>query len=331
MEYIKEEGTTLIIFGILIISLLLTDLLVFNKTAHKVKIKEAMIWSIIWISIGLLFGLYIYFSLGGEKATQYYTAFLIEKALSVDNLFVFIMVFRFFKVPDAYQHKVLFYGIIGAVLMRAIFIFFGVTLIGISYLPAFTFAGIEIKINVVMTLFGVFLIYAGWKSWHQEDEESEDFSKSLGTQFIHKLFRVYPKFNGEKFFIRIDGKSFATQLLVVVAVVEFTDLLFAVDSIPAIFAVSNDPVILYTSNIFAILGLRALYFLLASAFDMFAYLKYGLAFILVFIGAKMVLSSIYHIPSTLSLGIVGGVLIICMVFSIKKYKQQRSLSKNNIR
>ncbi|GGF45101.1 TerC family protein [Echinicola rosea] len=329
MKYIQEESTTLIIFGILIIGLLLVDLFIFNKKSHKVTITEALKWSVMWIGLGVLFGGYIYFDMGMEKASQYYTAFLIEKALSVDNLFVFIMVFKFFKVPDAYQHKVLFYGILGAIFMRAIFIFFGVTLIELSYLPPIQVAGHTIEINAVMTLFGIFLIYAGWKSWQPDEEDSGDYSGSIGTQLIHKLFKVTPDFHGDRFFTVINGKRYATQLLVVVAVIEFTDLLFAVDSIPAIFAVSKDPVILYTSNIFAILGLRALYFLLAGAFDMFHFLKHGLAFILVFIGIKMVIAPIYHFPSILSLIIVGVILALCIILSLYRYKLQKHASSSN--
>ncbi|WP_186756758.1 TerC/Alx family metal homeostasis membrane protein [Echinicola salinicaeni] len=325
MDYFKEEGFTLISFGLIIISMLAIDLFLFNRKARKINIKEALFWSIIWIGLGLLFGLYLFFNLGVEKASQYYTAFLIEKALSVDNLFVFIMVFKFFKVPDKYQHKVLFYGIIGAIVMRAIFIFFGITLIELSYLPSFEIWGNTIRINFILTLFGFFLLYAGWKSLLPEDEgDQEDYNNTIGTKIIHKLFPVDPKFHGDKFFVRINGRKLATQLLVVLAVIEITDLLFAVDSIPAIFAVSNDPIILYTSNIFAILGLRALYFLLASAFDLFGYLKYGLAFILAFIGLKMIISSFYHIPSSISLGIVGSILTFCLILSIKKHKSQRT-------
>lgn len=312
-------------FGCIIIALLGLDLYVFNKEDHKVSTKEAFSWSVVWISIGLLFGLYIYLDLGAEKATQYYSAFLIEKALSVDNLFVFILIFKYFKVPDKYQHKVLFYGILGAIVMRAIFIFAGVKLISLTYLPPFFMGKMEVHINVVMTLFGIFLLLAGIKSFRQEeDDESQDFSNSWGTRFIHKLFRVDPTFHQGNFFVKIDGKRMATQLLVVVAVVEFTDLLFAVDSIPAIFAISDDPVILYTSNIFAILGLRALYFLLANSFDMFHYLKHGLSFILGFIGIKMILSAVYHVPSVLSLAIVGSVLAISILFSLRKYKIEHS-------
>ncbi len=323
MEYLQEEGFTLMGFIVIILGLLLADLFLFNRKAHKVKLKEAFFWSAVWIGLGFLFGLYIYFDWGAEKASQYYTAFLIEKALSVDNLFVFIMVFRFFKVPDIYQHKVLFYGILGAIIMRAIFIFFGVTLIEYSYLPAFELAGQRVHINLVMTLFGAFLIYAGWKSWQPENEEEQkDFSNSMGTKIIHQLFRVSPDFHRDRFFVKINGKRWATQLLVVVAVVEFTDLLFAVDSIPAIFAVSNDPIILYTSNIFAILGLRALYFLLANAFDMFQYLKYSLAFILLFIGDGNVILFPYPIPDFLICSV-----FYFMILSVKRYRLQKA-SKN---
>jgi tellurite resistance protein TerC len=325
LNYLQEEGYVLIGFGVLILGLLALDLFIFNREAHKVSTKEALYWSIVWIGIGLLFGGYIYWDFGLEKASQYYSAFLIEKALSVDNLFVFILVFRFFKVPDKYQHKVLFYGILGAIVMRGIFIFFGVKLIELTYLPEFNWMGRYFKVNIVMTLFGIFLLYAGYKSWSNKDEEEtdRDFSNSFGTKLIHKLFRVDPKYHGGNFFVRINGKKFATQLFVVVAVIEFTDLLFAVDSIPAIFAISKDPVILYTSNIFAILGLRALYFLLANSFELFHYLQHGLSFILGFIGLKMVLSATFHVPSPISLGIVFGILALSIVFSLKKYREEK--------
>ncbi|WP_373524216.1 TerC family protein [Aquiflexum sp.] len=325
MNYLQEEGYVLLGFGVVILGLLAVDLLVFNREAHKISTKEALYWSIVWIGIGLLFGLYIYWDFGLEKASQYYSAFLIEKALSVDNLFVFILVFRFFKVPDKYQHKVLFYGILGAIVMRGIFIFFGVKLIELTYFPDFNWLGRHFRVNIVMTLFGVFLLYAGYKSWanKEDDETDRDFSNSIGTKLIHNLFRVDPKYHGGNFFVRINGKKFATQLFVVVAVIEFTDLLFAVDSIPAIFAISKDPVILYTSNIFAILGLRALYFLLANSFELFHYLQHGLSFILGFIGLKMILSATFHVPSPISLGVVFGILALSIIFSLKKYQAEK--------
>ncbi|MBW3466668.1 TerC family protein [Arthrospiribacter ruber] len=321
------EPYVIVIFAVLIIGLLCLDLFVFNKTDHKVSNKEALNWSILWIGVGLLFGAYIYLDFGTELASQYYSAFLIEKALSVDNLFVFILIFRYFKVPDKYQHKVLFYGILGAIILRAIFIFSGVAIINRTYLPEFELLGRIFHVNIVLTLFGIFLIIAGFKSFQNrgEEEENKDFSKSLGTQLIHKLFRVDPKYHEGKFFVNIKGKRFATQLLVVVAVVEFTDLLFAVDSIPAIFAISQDPLILYTSNIFAILGLRALYFLLANSFEMFHYLQHGLSFILAFIGLKMILSATYHLPSQVSLGVVFFILTISVLVSIRRYRQDQTV------
>lgn len=324
MTYLQEEGSILIGFVLLIFSLLALDLYVFNKEAHKVSTKEALTWSVIWIGLGVLFGVYIYIDIGVEKASQYYSAFLIEKALSVDNLFVFILVFKFFKVPDKFQHKVLFYGILGAIFMRAIFIFSGVTLIEMTFLPEFFWMGRAFNINVVMTLFGLFLLFAGFKAWTSQDSDGEgkDFSNSVGTRMIHELFRVDPHYHGGDFFTKINGRKYATQLLVVMAVIEFTDLLFAVDSIPAIFAISNDPIILYTSNIFAILGLRALYFLLANSFDMFYYLQHGLSFILVFIGFKMIVSAAWHVPSILSLLIVFGILVVSILLSLKKYSAE---------
>lgn len=307
-------------FAILVMALLALDLLVFNREAHKVSTKEALKWSIFWISLGILFGGYIYWDFGLDKASEYYSAFLIEKALSVDNLFVFILVFRYFKVPDKYQHKVLFYGILGAIVLRAIFIFSGVALINRTYIDEFIWLGRTWHVNLILASFGIFLVGAAFKTWFSEDEnEDGNFSNSIGTKLIHSLFRVDRRYHGGDFFTRINGKKYATQLLVVVAVIEFTDLIFAVDSIPAIFAVSQDPIILYTSNIFAILGLRALYFLLANSFDMFYYLKHGLAFILGFIGFKMILSATYHIPSPVSLGIVFFVLTLSILISLRRY------------
>ncbi len=306
-------------FAVVVIVMLLLDLGVFNKKVHAVSSKEAAIWSVVWISLSMAFSGVVYLTSGFVKFTQFQSAYWIEKALSVDNLFVFILVFGFFKVPKELHHKVLFWGIIGALLFRAIFIFAGVGLINLTYLPEVTIFGHSVQINVVLFLFGLFLIYAGIKSWtsHTEDEEEKDFSKSPGAQVIYKLFKVSKEFDGAKFFTIENGVKLATPLLVVVAVIEFTDLLFAVDSIPAIFAIApDDPFILYTSNIFAILGLRALYFLLANFIYMFSLLKYGLAIILSFIGVKMVIAPFYHISSPVSLAIVGGVLLISVIASL---------------
>ncbi|WP_316820118.1 TerC/Alx family metal homeostasis membrane protein [Pedobacter gandavensis] len=306
-------------FAVLVVVMLLLDLGVFNKKVHAVSSKEAAIWSVVWITLSMAFSGVIYVTSGFEKFTQFQSAYWIEKALSVDNLFVFILVFGFFKVPKELHHKVLFWGIIGALLFRAIFIFAGVGLINLTYLPEMTLFGESIRINAVLFVFGLFLIYAGIKSWvsDDDDDEEKDFSKSAGARLIYKFFKVSKEFDGAKFFTIENGIKMATPLLVVVAVIEFTDLLFAVDSIPAIFAIApDDPLILYTSNIFAILGLRALYFLLANFIHMFSLLKYGLAIILAFIGVKMVIAPFYHISSPLSLSIVGGVLILSVIASI---------------
>ena len=368
-------------FAVVIFIMLLLDLGIFNKKAHEVSSKEALTWSIIWISLSMVFSGVVYWifnqDAGGheiaiEKFTQFQLAYWIEKALSVDNLFVFILVFGFFKVPKHLHHKVLFWGIIGALIFRAIFIFAGVGIINVTYLSEFlkndsnTFyvvwslialatIGLAVKylrtekaffilavlfglfllgavnakyfidvdklvlppINLVMTIFGLFLVYAGIQSWGSGDgDDDEDFSDTAGAKLVQKFYKVSDNYDGDKFFTIQNGVRVATPLLVVVAVIEFTDVLFAVDSIPAIFAISKDPFILYTSNIFAILGLRSLYFLLANFIHMFSKLPYGLAIILSFIGFKMLISPWYHISSPLSLGIVGGVLVLSVVISI---------------
>jgi len=313
-------------FAIVVIVMLLLDLGVFNKKAHEVSSKEATIWTIVWISLSMVFSGVVYWvfnqdagghALAIEKFTQFQAAYWIEKALSVDNLFVFILVFGFFKVPRHLHHKVLFWGIIGALIFRAIFIFAGVELIELTYLPEMNVFGHPVKINVVMTLFGLFLVYAGIKSWGGgDDEDEQDYSESAGAKLIKSFWKVSDNYDGDKFFTVQNGIKMATPLLVVVAVIEFTDVLFAVDSIPAIFAISKDPFILYTSNIFAILGLRSLYFLLSNFIHMFSKLPYGLAVILSFIGVKMLISPWYHISSPISLGIVGGILVLSVVISI---------------
>ena len=316
-------------FGIIVVIMLLLDLGIFNKKAHEVSSKEATIWTFVWISLAMVFSGVLYFvynndegghGLALEKFTQFQSAYWIEKALSVDNLFVFILVFSYFNVPKVLHHKVLFWGILGAIIMRAIFIFAGVGIINLTYLPEMDIFGHSVKINVVLTLFGLFLLYAGVKSWMEasggDDEDEKDFNNSAGAKLVRKLYKVSDNFDGDKFFTIQNGVKMATPLLTVIAVIEFTDLLFAVDSIPAIFAISNDPFILYTSNIFAIMGLRSLYFLLANFIHMFNKLPYGLAFILGFIGLKMIISPFYHIPSPISLGIVGGILIISVILSL---------------
>jgi tellurite resistance protein TerC len=325
IENLGNHPTILIVFSVLILGMLVLDLGVFNKNAHRVSSKEAATWTLVWISLSMLFSVFILKQTSVEKFSQFQSAYWIEKALSVDNLFVFILVFNFFKVPEESHHKVLFWGIIGALFMRALFIFSGVGLINYTYLPAINLFNKEVSINIVLSGFGLFLIYAGIKSWFaDDDDEEQDFSKSRGARLIHKLFKVSDHFDKDKFFTIKNGVKIATPLLVVVGVIEFTDLLFAVDSIPAIFSIApDDPFILYTSNIFAILGLRSMYFLLSNFIHMFSKLKYGLAIILTFIGLKMVISPFYHIDTLVSLLIVLSVLIGSVVLSILSPKTEQ--------
>ncbi len=323
MDNLIDHPGIIIGFAVTVIFMLMLDLGVFNKKSHIISNTEAAIWSVFWIGLSMGFSVFIYIvtneESGLEKFSQYQAAYWIEKALSVDNLFVFILVFGFFNVPREYHHKVLFWGIIGALVMRAIFIFAGYGLISMTFLPEMMLFGKLVSINVVLTIFGSFLVYAGIKSWFAGNmgDEDKDFTKSPGARIIHKFFNVSNDFDGDKFFTKKNGVRLATPLFVVLGVVEFTDVIFAVDSIPAIFAIApNDPFILYTSNIFAILGLRSLYFLLANFIYMFSRLKFGLAIILAFIGLKMVIAPFFHIGSTLSLSIVGGILILSVVASL---------------
>ncbi|MDI1321534.1 MAG: TerC/Alx family metal homeostasis membrane protein [Algoriphagus sp.] len=323
MDNLINHPGIIIGFVLTVIFMLALDLGVFNRKSHVISNMEAAVWSIFWIGLSMGFSVFIYIvtneQVGMEKFSQYQAAYWIEKALSVDNLFVFILVFGFFNVPREYHHKVLFWGIIGALVLRAFFIFAGFGLISMTFLPEMKIFGQLVSINIVLTVFGAFLIYAGIKSWFAStiDDGEKDFRKSPGARIIHKFFTVSNDFDGDKFFTKKNGVRVATPLFVVLGVVEFTDVIFAVDSIPAIFAIApDDPFILYTSNIFAILGLRSLYFLLANFIYMFSRLKFGLAIILAFIGLKMVIAPFFHIGSTLSLSIVGGILILSVVASL---------------
>lgn len=316
-----EHPWLIVTFGVAVLFMLLLDLGIFNKKSHEVSNKEAITWSLVWISLAMAFSGLVYYYAGATKFYEFQSAYWIEKALSVDNLFVFILVFKFFDVANQNKHKVLFWGIIGALVLRAIFIFSGAFLIELTYLNKilsyFGMEGFKYNINIIMTLFGLFLVYAGVKSWSAGDEDDdEDYNDTRGAKLIRRFFSVSDKYDGDKFFTYENGKKLATPLLVVVAVIEFTDLLFAVDSIPAIFAISNDPFILYTSNIFAILGLRALFFLLDNFIHLFNKLPYGLAVILSFIGVKMIIAPFYHIESVVSLMVIGGVLLISVILSV---------------
>lgn len=317
MYQLDDHPGLLLFFGISVLGLLLLDLGVFHKTSKPVTNRSALIWSVLWIGLAMLFSFLIYHFAGLEKFSQFQSAYWIEKTLSVDNLFIFILIFNYFKLPKEFQHKALFWGILGAIVLRAIFIFVGIGLIKLTYLPEMTIFGHDVRINVVLTIFGIFLIAAGIKSWRNKHEQEKDFGQSAPVLLMHKLFRINDEYDKDKFFTLKNGKKYATRFLLVVAVIEFTDLIFAIDSIPAIFAIApNDPFILYTSNIFAILGLRSLYFLLANSVHLFDKLKYGLAIILAFIGLKMIIAPFYHVETTHSLLFLISVLVASIVASL---------------
>ena len=290
-----------IIFNVFVLGVLALDLLVLHRKAHAVSLREGLAWSCVWVSLALLFALGVYFFRGGEKALEFLTGYVIEWSLSVDNLFVFLVIFSYFAVPPIYQHRVLFWGILGALVLRAIFIATGTALLT--------------NFHWMIYVFGGFLIFTGIKLL-LAGEEKIDPEKNPAVRLVRRLMNVTPDYHGQQFFIRKDGRLWATPLLLVLIVVETTDVIFAVDSIPAIFAITLDPFIVYTSNVFAILGLRALFFLLAGVMDMFRYLKVGLSFVLCFVGIKMVIVDFYKIPIGISLGVVAGILGISILASI---------------
>ena len=320
------------IFAVVIFTMLFIDLGVVNKKSHQISNKEALRWTLIWIGLSMGFSALVWWQMGFAKFAEYQSAYWIEEALSVDNMFVFILVFKFFKLEGKLQHRVLFWGIIGALIFRGIFIFSGIGLIKLTYLPAFELFGYQFSLdqgahaqlgyffrpNLILTIFGAFLVYAGIKSLlDSEDDEDKDFNRSMGARLLRKVFPVTKNYHDDRFFIKRGRKNIATKLFLVLMVIETTDLIFAIDSIPAIFAIApNDPLILYTSNIFAVLGLRSMYFLLANSIHMFSKLKYGLAFILSFIGLKMLIAPFYHVEASVSLLIVLGALILSVIGSL---------------
>jgi len=290
-----------IVFNAFVLGMLALDLGVFHRNAHKVSLREALTWSIVWITLALIFNLVVYYMWGSEKALEFLAGYLIEKSLSVDNIFVFLMIFHYFAVPAMYQHRVLFWGILGALILRAIFIAMGAAL-----LSAF---------HWMIYIFGGFLIVTGIKMLLMGDHKLEP-EKNPAVRLLRRVMHVTKEYHGQRFFIRRDRRLWVTPLLLVLVVVETTDVIFAVDSIPAIFAITLDPFIVYTSNVFAILGLRALYFLLAGIMDMFRYLKVGLSFVLCFVGVKMMIVDLYKIPIGLSLGVVAGILALSILASL---------------
>ena len=288
-------------FIVFVLAMLALDLGVFHKTAHRITVKEALGWSVVWIGLAAVFNAGVYFWFGPERALEFTTGYVIEKALSVDNIFVFLVLFSFFGVPETLKHRVLFWGVLGALILRAIFIFAGGALLAKFHWTIYVFGGI-------LALTGLKLLFAG--------DEKVDPDRNFAVRLFRRFMPVTDGYRGDKFIVREDGVRKATPLLLCLVAVEATDLIFAVDSIPAIFAVTRDPFIVFTSNIFAILGLRALFFLLADVMDRFKYLKPGLAFVLLFVGAKMLIVDFYKIPVLVSLGAVFGILGVAIVASL---------------
>jgi TerC family integral membrane protein len=288
-----------IVFMLVVFALLAIDLGVFHRRAHAIRFKEALLWSACWIGLSLAFNAWIYFHFGPRTGLEFLTGYLIEYALSVDNIFVFLVIFSYFGVHPAYQHRVLFWGILGALLLRGLFILAGATLIA--------------RFHWIIYLFGAFLVYTGVRLLrHEETEIRPEHNPVL--RLFRRFVPLTPDFVGQRFLVRLDGRLLATPLLLVLVVVEATDVAFATDSIPAIFAITRDPFIVFTSNICAILGLRSLYFLLASLMFRFRYLNVGLGLVLAFVGMKMLASEIVEVPTGLSLGIIvlllGGSIVV---------------------
>lgn len=292
-----------VLFNLFVLAMLAVDLGVFHRKAHAVSMREAVVWSVVWTLLALLFNLGLYFWRGPVPAMEFFAGYLIERSLSVDNLFVFVVLFQYFQVAPPYQHTVLFWGIVGALVMRAFFIAAGITLIH--------------AVHGVIYVFGAFLILTGIKLLVQE-ETGVHPERNPVVSWFRRVIPMTAAYHGRQFVVRQSGRLLATPLLLVLLVVETTDLVFAVDSIPAILAVTTDPFIVYTSNVFAILGLRALYFVVAGMMASFHYLKLGLAVILGFVGVKMLLTDVYPIPIAAALSVVAGILLVSIVASLLK-------------
>ncbi len=289
-------------FFLFVTAMLALDLGVFQRNAHEVKMKEALAWCGVWAAVAMLFGALVWWWRGAEEGQQYLAAYLVELCLSVDNVFVFIVIFTFFKVSPQYQHRVLFWGIIGAVVMRALFILVGI--------------GIIARFHWILYFFGAFLVYTGVKLALPGNDENVDPSKNAAVRFFRRHFPVSDNFHGPHFFVRENGRPVATLLFIVLLVVETTDLLFALDSLPAVLAITTSGFVALTSNIFAILGLRSLYFALNGVMKLFRFLKIGLAVILCFIGVKMIISHWVKISTGTSLAVIGSVLATAVLMSL---------------
>jgi tellurite resistance protein TerC len=296
-----NETILWLVFAVLVPAVLILDLGVFHRKAHAEKTREALLWSAFWISLALLYAVAVYFMLGREKGFNFLTAYVVEESLSMDNLFVFMLLFSTFCVPAKYQHRVLFWGIVGAMVMRALFIFTGLVILE--------------KLHWVIYIFGAFLVYTGIKMSMKKEQEI-DPRKNIFLRLACRYLPVHESFVEGRFFTRLNGKLMATPLFLVLIVVESTDVVFAVDSIPAVLAISHDPFIVYTSNIFAILGLRSLFFAIAGATRKLKYLSYGLSAILVFLGAKMLGSGFFKVPVAISLSVVIGILALSAIASV---------------
>ncbi|AIZ64393.1 integral membrane protein TerC [Hymenobacter sp. DG25B] len=307
------ENTPLfwVAFVAFVLAMLLLDLLVFNRKAHVVKMREALGWSAFWILLSLSFNYLVLRTMGKQPALEFLTGYLIEKSLSVDNLFVFLLIFSYFRVPQEYQHKILFWGIIGALVLRAVFILAGAALLA--------------KFHFLLYVLGAFLVYTGVKMATSAGEPEIDPDANPVVKFLSRHLPITSKLEGGKFFVRKEKLLFATPLFVVLVMVETTDVVFAADSIPAILAVSRDTFIVFTSNVFALLGLRALYFALEGLMRLFHYLHYGLSLILIFIGVKLLISELYELPMAISLGVVGFILLMSVVLSLLLPKAKEEL------
>lgn len=288
-------------FSAFVLVMLFLDLFVFHRSAHEVKVREALAWSALWIALALGFAGLVQHWFGTQVALEFLTGYVIEKALSVDNLFVFLVVFSYFRVPAAQQHRVLFWGVFGALVLRAIFIVLGAALLQ--------------RFHFIFYIFGAFLVYTGIKLLVQRDEHVEPENNPM-LKLVRRFVPMVPEYRGGRFSVVEGGRRYGTPLLMVLVVVEATDVVFAVDSIPAIFAITSDPFIVYTSNIFAILGLRALYFVLAGMMNKFHYLKVGLGLVLAFVGVKMLIMDFYKLPVAVSLGVVLGLLAASIATSL---------------
>jgi len=295
-------------FTVFVVAMLILDLGVFHRKAHAVSIREAAIWYGVWVSLALLFNGGVFLWMGSTKGTEFLTAYVIELSLSADNIFVFLVIFSFFAVPDAYRHRVLFLGILGAIVMRGIFIATGVALLA-------TF-------HWIFYVFGAFLLYTGIRLALRKDEEVQPDQNPV-VRLTRRLLPVTDEYDGQKFFTRRNATLMATPLFIVLVALEITDLIFAVDSVPAVLAITQDAFIVWTSNVFAILGLRALFFLLAGILPYFRYLKVGLSLILCFIGVKMLVTDLYHMPTAISLGTVVGILAVSMLASYVATRRER--------